>query len=116
MASVRGVVGDDGNRTRDLLVANQVLYQLSYVPSRQSETRLERVGLGGFEPPTLRLSGVRSNQLSYRPPRDRHSDTLRGKPQKVCMEKLDGPEMCALFTGRALEMQASLLLVRSKYP
>ncbi len=26
------------------------------------------VGLGGFEPPTSRLSGVRSNQLSYRPP------------------------------------------------
>jgi hypothetical protein len=25
------------------------------------------VGLGGIEPPTLRLSGVRSNQLSYRP-------------------------------------------------
>ena len=25
------------------------------------------VGLGGFEPPTSRLSGVRSNQLSYRP-------------------------------------------------
>ncbi len=25
------------------------------------------VGLGGVEPPTLRLSGVRSNQLSYRP-------------------------------------------------
>ena len=29
------------------------------------------VGLGGFEPPTLRLSGVRSNQLSYRPKRPR---------------------------------------------
>ena len=29
------------------------------------------VGLGGFEPPTLRLSGVRSNQLSYRPRRVR---------------------------------------------
>ena len=27
----------------------------------------ELVGLGGFEPPTSPLSGVRSNQLSYRP-------------------------------------------------
>ena len=25
------------------------------------------VGLGGLEPPTSRLSGVRSSQLSYRP-------------------------------------------------
>ena len=25
------------------------------------------MGLSGFEPPTLRLSGVRSDQLSYRP-------------------------------------------------
>ena len=25
------------------------------------------VGRGGLEPPTLRLSGVRSNHLSYRP-------------------------------------------------
>ena len=32
------------------------------------------VGLGGFEPPTSPLSGVRSNQLSYRPklPRTEH--------------------------------------------
>ena len=28
---------------------------------------LKMVGLGGFEPPTSPLSGVRSNQLSYRP-------------------------------------------------
>jgi hypothetical protein len=27
----------------------------------------ELVGLGGFEPPTSRLSSARSNQLSYRP-------------------------------------------------
>ena len=27
----------------------------------------DMVGLGGFEPPTSPLSGVRSNQLSYRP-------------------------------------------------
>ena len=29
--------------------------------------RRKMVGLGGFEPPTSPLSGVRSNQLSYRP-------------------------------------------------
>ena len=33
--------------------------------ARTSEKNL--VGLGGFEPPTSPLSGVRSNQLSYRP-------------------------------------------------
>jgi hypothetical protein len=37
------------------------LSQLSYSP------RLDMVGLGGFEPPTSPLSGVRSNHLSYRP-------------------------------------------------
>ena len=35
------------------------------------------VGLSGLEPPTSRLSGVRSNQLSYRPivmnPQNEHS-------------------------------------------
>ena len=31
------------------------------------------VGLGGLEPPTSRLSGVRSNHLSYRP--DQRSET-----------------------------------------
>ena len=30
-------------------------------------TRFDMVGLGGVEPPTSPLSGVRSNQLSYRP-------------------------------------------------
>ena len=28
--------GDDGNRTHDLLLAKQALYQLSYVPERQA--------------------------------------------------------------------------------
>ncbi len=30
-------------------------------------TETEVVGVGGFEPPTSPLSGVRSNQLSYTP-------------------------------------------------
>ena len=51
------------------------------------------MGLGGFEPPTSPLSGVRSNQLSYRPlgksrffsinvggaMRDRTADLLRAR-------------------------------------
>ena len=33
-----------------------------------SHSRTKRlVGLGGLEPPTSRLSGVRSNHLSYKP-------------------------------------------------
>ena len=48
------------DRTADLLRAKQALSQLSYGPSML-------VGLGGFEPPTSPLSGVRSDQLSYRP-------------------------------------------------
>ena len=32
------------------------------------------VGLGGLEPPTSRLSGVRSNLLSYRPYRQQYAD------------------------------------------
>ena len=85
--------GDEENRTPDPLLARQVLSQLSYTPtdawlplikrgvSMQSGMarrlsvlysvfrvyRFALVGLGGLEPPTSRLSGVRSNQLSYKP-------------------------------------------------
>ena len=41
-----------------------MLSQLSYGPENRRQTV---VGLGRFELPTSRLSGVRSNQLSYRP-------------------------------------------------
>ena len=34
---------------------------------RESMVLLKPVGLSGLEPPTSRLSGVRSNQLSYKP-------------------------------------------------
>ena len=56
--------GGERVRTDDLLRARQSLSQLSYTP--QFEVFLE-LGLSGVEPPTLRLSVVRSNQLSYRP-------------------------------------------------
>jgi hypothetical protein len=53
--------GAKRDRTVDLLRARQALSQLSYGP--------KLVGLGRFELPTSPLSGVRSNQLSYRPNR-----------------------------------------------
>ena len=64
--------GADRNRTGDLRRAKPALSQLSYSPSPlrdqlQSSAEVGMVGLSGFEPLTSRLSGVRSNQLSYRP-------------------------------------------------
>ena len=58
------------DRTADLLRAKQALSQLSYGPIfRPASTPRQLVGLGRFELPTSPLSGVRSNQLSYRPNR-----------------------------------------------
>ena len=86
-----GVGGARRDRTDDLLLAKQALSQLSYGPfgskaerSQRPEARrrsplldsdfwlpvsesLTMVGLGRLELPTSRLSGVRSNRLSYRP-------------------------------------------------
>ncbi len=57
--------GDGEIRTLDPLLARQVLSQLSYAPGFLLFPFL--VGLSGLEPPTSRLSGVRSNRLSYKP-------------------------------------------------
>ena len=57
------VGGADRDRTDDLRLAKPALSQLSYSPVSMV------VGLGRFELPTSRLSGVRSNHLSYRPGR-----------------------------------------------
>ena len=60
--------GDEGIRTLDPLLARQVLSHLSYTPDRGLRLFfLPQVGLSGLEPPTSRLSGVRSNRLSYKP-------------------------------------------------
>ena len=55
--------GDDGVRTRDLVVANHALSQLGYIPGLP----LPAVGVLGFEPRTSALSELRSSQLSYTP-------------------------------------------------
>ena len=61
--------GADRDRTDDILLAKQALSQLSYSPISISisDSSIKVVGLGRFELPTSPLSGVRSNQLSYRP-------------------------------------------------
>ena len=64
------------SRTDDILLAKQALYQLSYGPISGLARRAVSdrhtpirglVGPGRLELPTLRLSGVRSNHLSYGP-------------------------------------------------
>ena len=60
--------GDDGVRTRNLVVANHALSQLSYTPAIISgDDNLPNVGVRGFEPRTSALSELRSSQLSYTP-------------------------------------------------
>ena len=66
--------GDDRDRTDGLRLAKPALSQLSYIPGTFADRRLRlirgMVGLSRIELPTSRLSGVRSNQLSYRPTPD----------------------------------------------
>ncbi len=79
--------GAERARTADPLLAKQVLSQLSYSPLLASDLRhhtqrlepkiptsflTQMVGLGRVELPTSRLSGVRSNHLSYRPSLTQH--------------------------------------------
>ena len=65
------------DRTADLFRAREALSQLSYSPNILSKM----VGLGRFELPTSPLSGVRSNQLSYRPSESSNISLL---PNNLC--------------------------------
>ena len=66
--------GDDRVRTDGLRLARAALSQLSYIPLPET---LFVMGLGRVELPTSRLSGVRSNHLSYRP------GGVLGYPKKI---------------------------------
>ena len=96
--------GAEGDRTPDPRVANAMLSQLSYSPatdlrphgtSLRQDSRSTRssglrpgrtpeyaVGLDRVELSTSRLSGVRSNHLSYRPGRSR--------PLQICLRSPEG--------------------------
>ncbi len=52
--------GDEETRTPDPLLAKEMLYRLSYVPTPETTV----VGVSGLEPETSALSGQCSNQLS----------------------------------------------------
>ena len=60
------------------------------------------VGLGGFEPPTSPLSGVRSNQLSYRPFRG------LGLLKAICVST--HIKMCLHFIKEVIQPQVPLRL------
>ena len=62
---------------------------------RLSKIKCLMVGVGGIEPPTSRLSGVRSNRLSYRP-RKAGTARLRGRPDGASER---GREVKAAATG-----------------
>lgn len=63
--TIVGGGGDEETRTPDPLLAKEMLFQLSYVPSEAVDVP-ERyvVGVSGLEPETSALSGQCSNQLS----------------------------------------------------
>ena len=70
--------GDDRVRTDGLRSASAALSQLSYIPLPSN------MGLGRVELPTSRLSGVRSNHLSYRPDAKR---TFSDENASSCLKK-----------------------------
>ena len=85
------VGGGKRTRTADPLLAKQVLFQLSYTPVALTNPRV--VGLGRFELPTSRLSGARSDQLSYRP----SPDQVRPNPPERARTELAEGSVVPMF-------------------
>ena len=96
----RPLGGDNRDRTGNLRLAKPALSQLSYIPKLQSYFCASVVGLGRVELPTSRLSGVRSNQLSYRPSIQHGKTASWGRvlrTRRATSEKMrEGPGMAPL--------------------
>jgi hypothetical protein len=70
-------------------------------PLRTRSADAPMVGRGGVEPPTSRLSGVRSNHLSYRPPSYVSLKRRRSHPRAwLSSHKLGRAFALAALTGR----------------
>jgi hypothetical protein len=90
--------GADRDRTDDLRLAKPALSQLSYSPELERATvggavDVALVGQGRLELPTSRLSGVRSNHLSYWPSRFTAllSDSVRRRSGSCALHCSAGP-------------------------
>ena len=60
-----------------------------FLPNPTMRAKRVVVGVGGLEPPTLRLSGVRSNHLSYTPPPSDPTSGAKG-PAARCAKGAGG--------------------------
>ena len=70
------------------------------------------VGPGGVEPPTSRLSGVRSNQLSYEPMRLSGPSAIAPTPLKT---EYDAQQTTSMFDlGRSPYREGLALLLRKE--
>jgi hypothetical protein len=118
--------GADRVRTDDIQLAKLALSQLSYSPRGEKEVvrhleaqcRGTTVGLGGLEPPTSRLSGARSSQLSYRPgsrARALHVPTRNGK-ERASARPLKTGQQVLLTTARALKPFETTVDLKSTTP
>ena len=117
-----GTCGADRVRTDDIQLAKLALSQLSYSPrkgrnDRRHPTPRTALGLGGLEPPTSRLSGARSSQLSYRPARALHIPTRNGKERASRELGLSKPDSKSLVTtARALKPFETAVDLKSTTP
>lgn len=86
-------------------------YRLSLAGCAESEV----VGRGGLEPPTSRLSGVRSNHLSYRPGfRFAQQNKTRGR-QATFEESLPRASPGDHLTGRCRHRPSPYVIIKAAF-